>query len=168
MSSLNPANLIPAVRTAPAASADWMRTRFTAALAAVAAALPGVAAAVRNQLARTILAHWWRETGRHAEWNYAVGNIKAYPSQWTGHYHRLSDGQNYRSYDSLAAAAANYLHLISSGRYAPSWAYALAHPTDATGWYSRLLTAGYSPLSPAALREIANLRHNVDAFIGAA
>lgn len=145
-----------------------MRTRLAMARAHLAQMFPAIGSASREQIARNMLAHWWRETGRMHEVNYAVGNIKAFPGQWRGRYHRLPNGSNYRAYANLSDAVHDYINLISGGRYASSWAHLVADPSDVVGWYEQLLSAGYSRLRDTALRQIESLRRSVDASVGAA
>jgi hypothetical protein len=136
----------------------WTRTRVAAAQQVLAA--QGYDAATARRLAVALVAQWARETGwGRAEFNYAVGNIKA--SNWQGDYHRLSDGSYYRAYPTLNEGVADAIRLHRSGRYREAWEYLVAH-ADPVGWYDRIMRAGYHPWSQEALSDMSSIAARVD------
>lgn len=136
----------------------WTRTRVAAAQRVLAA--QGYDAATARRLAVALVAQWARETGwGRAEWNHSVGNIKA--TGWQGDYHRLSDGQYYRSYPTLDEGVADAIRLHQSSRYRAAWDH-LVSTGDPVGWYDRIMRAGYHPWSQEALTDMQSIAARVD------
>jgi len=163
------------VRTAPATRSQWIGTRLAAARAALAGQVPE---ASRESIARNFVAHWIREvgpqdttrTGATAEFNFNVGNVIA-PASYAGAFYLSSSGHKFKAFATLPAAVANYLGLVSSSRYAQSWAQLLAAPDDVAAWNVALVGEGYEAASTANLAEVARElpqdRATVDAWVAA-
>ena len=126
--------------------ADWAKSRFGAALAAVKAHWGGE---LDDQNARDValsmLTHWSIETAQgSAEWNWNVGNITAVGDQ-TYYLAKDISGETlaFRAFDSLTDGVNGYVALLASSRYAgaakklandptePDWFVALGH----AGWF---------------------------------
>lgn len=117
-------------------------------------------AGVPDWAQRAILAHWARETGwGRAEWNWNVGNIRAFPGAWRGQVVWLTgrDGRlPYRAYRTLEEGVTDYVRLITRGRYRRAWDDFAQH-RDPVRWYRDILAAGYSPLTDQAVREFSRI-----------
>lgn len=119
---------------------------------------------VAGLMARMVLPQLVRETGTgRYEWNYNIGNIKG-STRWG--QHRLTDGQYYRSYPTLVAGVADYLRLISTGRYRAAWDGALSGRTNGAQWYAALMNAGYNPYSDEGLAEWVQLDSQIARHFG--
>lgn len=138
--------IVPAVRTGGTPGLPWARSRYAALLLAWRSrGLPWPEA---RRLAAGVLPHLVRETGwGRAEWDYDPGNIKC---AGYGLCQRLPDGQTYRAYLTLGGGVEAYVRLLEAPRYRGALAYLLA-TGDGRGWYERLVRAGYSTNTPAAL-----------------
>lgn len=141
--------------TYPGTIAEWLQTRFRAAVRALVAY--GVPFDRALTVARVYLAMWALETGwGRSEVNFNLGFVRTGSAGTpdTGEFFRRDDaGQTaaFRSYRDLDAAAADAVRFLATGRYAPAFAHLLRNPTDARGWYDRLLRAGYHPWHAADL-----------------
>lgn len=163
-SSLAGAQLVPTRATGGTDPVAWTRSRYDALRSAMAAV--DDRNVYRDAAAAAIVAHWARETGwGRAEWNFNVGNIKAF-NNWTGLYQRLADGLLYRAYPDIGSGIADTLTLLRSSRYRAAWDYLLS-TGDGRGWYDRLMHAGWHPWSEAALTEFDSIRNRVRERVGA-
>ena len=161
------------MRTAPATRSQWIGTRLAAARSALVGVVPE---ASRESIARDFVAHWIREvgpqdttpTGATAEFCFNVGNVIA-PASYAGSYYVSSAGHKFKAFATLPIAVANYLALVSGGRYAQSWAQLLTAPDDIAAWNVALVGEGYESASTANLAEVARElpqnRASVDAWV---
>ncbi len=95
-----------------------------------------------GEQATLFIAHVARETGfGRAVWNNNFGNIKQYDN--TTPWHRLSDGQPYKSYASARAGVHDNIAFLrdrNGGRYLEAWRMLLRGDVN---WYGRMGLSGY-------------------------
>ena len=137
-------------RTGEADAATYYRNRYWTLVTVLHGA--GYPWELAAQVSRVILPQLSLETAHGVdEWNYNIGNIKGSTAYGQ---HLLTDGQYYRSYPSLAEGIADYLKLITRGRYRAAWDTLLRGGyTSGTQWYQALMLAGYNPFDPVHLTE---------------
>ena len=148
---------------------DWIHTRHAAAMRALLRRGVGETAAWYAAVA--LVAQWAHETGwGRAEWDYALGNIRANPG-WTGLIHYLDDSgglyapRPYRAYATLDEGAEDAVRLVvDAPMYRPSFLALIASsidgpftvqadnrsvrlPMDAVQWYADITRAGWHPFS---------------------
>jgi hypothetical protein len=89
-----------------------------------------------------IVAHWDRETGAgRYQWNFNFGNEKQYDQYRAGGaWHRLTDGEAYRTYASAAEGVAGNLSILRSIGHGAPWRKLLAGDPS---WYGDLGRAHY-------------------------
>lgn len=124
----------------------------------------------RLRVATSLLAHSAMETASgNAEWNYNLGNIRVFPPHDTHEGHELADGLPYRSYQTLAAGARDYVALLSHGRYAHVFGELVAGRFDAGQFAANLANAGYSShLDTAAFdARVRDVNHHHAQVLGA-
>lgn len=195
LGSYGPALALPEVAPAGALNgtargmtpAEWSRTRHAEAVRALQRR--GLSLPLAWWAAMALVGHWAYETGwGRAEWDYAVGNIRA--TGWSGPVHYLQGSDDaeprpYRAYDTLADGIEDNIRLaVDNARYRPAFEGLLASqqggpylvraegrevyfPLDVAGWQGALTRAGWHPPSEASAATFRSTVTRVAQAVGA-